>query len=152
MGIGYACWTDLRQKTISNQTNLILFLVGVVICLLKGPGVWMDLVVSLLTAATFALPAFYLKIFGGGDTKLFLALSPFLSGGGVLEVFAASVIWGSILGLILVISKSKLSDFLINMKMLFHKQKPSEQSLHRMPFSIAIAFGFLTHLVLQGAL
>jgi Flp pilus assembly protein protease CpaA len=152
VGLAFSLWSDLKNKTVSNKTNLIIFGVGLLFCLIEGPSQWMDFAISFLTAAAFALPAYYMKIFGGGDTKLFLALSPFLSGGGVLEVFVASVIWGAILGLILVISKSKLSDFIVNLKMLLLKQRPIEQNLHRMPFSVAITFGFLTHLVLQGAL
>jgi prepilin peptidase CpaA len=150
--LGFAVWSDLKSRKISNRTNLIIFAIGILASLLHDPSNALELALSVLTATAIIMPVYILKILGGGDAKLFIALSTFLTPQGVLECFVASLIWGSILGLLIVINKSQLSGFVSNIKMLFYRQKPANETLHKIPFSVAIAFAYLTHLVLRGSL
>ncbi len=152
-GLLYGAIEDLRTKKIKNTTNLAILAVGIIVALspLSKTG-WTDIFISVVYAFALMLPLFFLKVLGGGDVKLFVAVSPLITSSGILYCWVASLIWGSLFGIILIVLNGRLSTFATNMKLIYLKVKPPETSLQKIPFSIALLFGYLTFLLGSGVL
>lgn len=153
LGLLYGAIEDLRTKKIKNLTNILILIVGVLVALspLSTTG-WTDIFISIAYAFALTLPLFFLKVLGGGDVKLFVAVSPLITSSGILYCWVASLIWGSLFGLILIVLNGRLSTFFTNMKLIYFKVKPPEASLQKIPFSIALLFGYLTFILSLGVL
>jgi Flp pilus assembly protein protease CpaA len=151
VGAGFTVWQDLQERKVKNHTIVVLFIVGFVTAFFaEGASGLLNASMSLAVAFLAGLPLYLPRVLGGGDFKLLMALSPFLIWNQVLILVLSSLIWGSILGLFMVILKGKLKSFLANLKMIFLKAKPSEESLHKIPYSVALVFGYLTAIGLKG--
>lgn len=142
---------DLRSRKVHNQIIIaaaVVFLLFLV--LVKGPASLMIAGLSLVTAFVVALPVYMMRIFGGGDFKLFLVLSLLLTWEQVLLTLAASMIWGSLLGIFQVILKGQGKQFLHNLMAMGQRVKIAEEKTHKVPFTIALFFGFLSSLYWSG--
>jgi hypothetical protein len=63
----------------------------------------------------------------------------------------ASLVWGALLGIIRVIVAGKGKLFLQNLLAIIKKNRPADDKLSHVPFTIAIFFGFLTSLSLLAS-
>ncbi len=139
---------DLRSKKVHNQLVIICFAVAIVfMTFAQGSQAVFPAALSMMTAALIIIPLYLLRIVAGGDVKIFLAVSPLLTWEEILITIFASLIWGSILGLVQVILKGQIKSFLANMMMLFHRSKIPSQNVHKIPYTVALFFGFLSSLV-----
>ena len=142
---------DLKTRKINNR--LILFCIPIAllaVALLEGPRavLWMSLPAG-LTALSLGLALFYLNIIGGGDVKLFFALSLTLSPAGAFwSLFYAFPI-GLVLGLLRIIFQGKFKNFLHNMAALLQRVRPDKSKLQTFPFSAALLLGWMTFKVLE---
>lgn len=156
VGAAFCVYQDIRTRKISNQTNLIILCCGIVTVTLSNSlneisliGSLQSVLFSFLLAALISIPVYLVKALGGGDIKLFLALSVYLSINEVITLFVAALVWGTLMGIIKAILDKKHKLFFKNIQSLALKIKPNEEQLTKIPFSVALLLGFLTVLVLQ---
>ena len=136
---------DLRSRKVHNSLVVWIFVLSLAAALLKsGPSVLMQVLISMLAAFVFCLPLYKLRALGGGDLKLMVALGPVMAWGTVGWTLAYSLVWGSILGLVMVIINRQTADFMRNLTSLAMRNPVPRQQLHKMPYTIAILLGFLT--------
>jgi prepilin peptidase CpaA len=151
VGAGVTVWQDLQERKVKNHTTVALLIVGFVTAFFaEGSSGLLNAAMSLAVAFLAGLPLYLPRVLGGGDYKLVMALSPFLMWNQVLILVLSSLIWGSLLGLLMVILKGKLKSFVTNLKLIFMKTKPAEDALHKIPYSVALVFGYLTAIALKG--
>ena len=94
--------TDLRTRTIPNAIPGVLFLAaGVLTALGHHPLGWSQAVLGLVVASCITLPLFRRGWFGGGDTKLMMALGLTLGLQPFLVFCAACAVAGGALALAL---------------------------------------------------
>lgn len=151
LGAGVA--TDLRSRKVSNR----LVIAGVVIGLttmtvLSGWTGFSMALLSMMTALIAILPMYLMKAIGGGDVKLFVAVSTLMNWQTVLISLFASMIWGSVLGILQAVLKGRGKELAHNMMALGLRAKLPETVTHKMPYTVALLFGFLSSLVVQGGL
>ncbi len=144
--------SDLKFKKVKNQTVLAMLLISVVSqLLLHGPSSSFVILSSIATAFIICLPLYLMKIFGGGDFKVLLAVSPLLVWKAVLIIVAASFVWGALLGLIRAIISGQAKNLFQNLIGIISKNNPQPSQLHMIPFTVAFFFGFLSYLSLSRA-
>jgi prepilin peptidase CpaA len=144
---------DLRSRKVHNLLTLLGFVLGLgCVIAIQGLSGFMVAGLSLLTAIAAVLPLYMIKAIGGGDVKLFLAVSVLLNWQQVLIALLGSLVWGSLLGIFQVVLKGEGKAFLHNLLAVFNRAKLPEQKTHKVPFTIALLFGFLTSFVWTGVL
>lgn len=144
---------DLRERKVQNQIVLAGLIVGLVfMTATQGLSGLLISVISFLTAIAAVMPLYLMRIFGGGDAKLFLAVSVLLGWQEVLVTLFASIVWGSLLGVFQVLLKGEGKAFAHNILAIANRAKLPEQKTHKIPFTIALLFGYLSNLVWMGAL
>jgi prepilin peptidase CpaA len=125
-GLGYATWTDLRERIIPNPLNAAIALAAPLWWWACGMHLWPDLAIQLgIAGAVFLLfvGAFAIGAMGGGDVKLIGALGLWL----LPFDFITMIIWMSIGGGVLTV-----------VMMLRHKIRKIEGPLE-VPYGVAIA-------------
>lgn len=141
--------SDLRFRKVANRWIVAMLALSLATQLsfhgLSSLGVVLS---SMATAFVVALPLYLLKMFGGGDFKLLLALSPLLAWKAIITIVAMSFIWGALLGVFRVVLSGEGRQFISNLQGLFQGVRPKSSSLHMIPFTVAFFFGFLTQLTL----
>lgn len=144
---------DLRSRKVSNKLVVAGLIAGLVLMMAtQGFHGFLLAGFSFGTAFIAVLPIYLMRILGGGDIKLFLAVSVLLGWKAVLITLFTSFIWGSILGVVQVILKGEGKAFATNMMALANRAKLSETQVHKIPYTVALFFGFLTSLVWSGGL
>ncbi|PIS11228.1 MAG: hypothetical protein COT73_05110 [Bdellovibrio sp. CG10_big_fil_rev_8_21_14_0_10_47_8] len=144
---------DLRSKKVPNQFVLISAGTAIIFVLVTQglPGLLVS-VLSLMAGAILILPLYLMKAIGGGDLKLFLAVSLLMTWQGVLISVFGALVWGSLLGIFQVALKGEIKAFLHNLLALFQRVKLQETKTHKIPFTVALLLGYLTSLVWGGTL
>lgn len=146
---------DLRSRRIHNSlvlTALIAAFLSVYLIPSSHVGIapWWSPLLSFGLAFLLALPLFGLKVWGGGDAKLFLAVSPLLLWSEIPIFLLMSLAWGVALGLIRALLSGKVHQMLVNLgQVILHRQPVSDKNLTKIPFSIALLFGFIAVLTLR---
>jgi prepilin peptidase CpaA len=144
---------DLKTKKIHNALAVSCAVIALVfVGVTHGSAGYMTALISFATAMVAILPLYLMKILGGGDLKIFAAVSLLMSWQGALVTLIASVIWGSVLGIFMVVMKGQGKAFAMNLMSLAHRVKPESSQLHKVPYSVALLFGFMTHLILSGGI
>ena len=136
---------DLRSRKIHN--NLILFLLPFVLAgvvLIKGPSGLLPAFAGLLTALIIGVPLILMKAIGGGDLKLLAVFGLTVNAAGVFFSFLYALPWALLMGVVKMALDKNLKEFGFNLFFLVKLKKPVSKSLHTIPFSIALIFGWLT--------
>jgi prepilin peptidase CpaA len=144
---------DLRSRKIHNP--LVLALAAVALVVAAALGGWSGLaqaLISFVLAAGLMLPLFYLRILGGGDIKLMLAAALVMSTLAVAETVIFSVAWGALLGICLAVTHGTFLKLLRSTAQVATRHSVPEDTLHRMPFSVALLLGWLSHVAYGGLL
>lgn len=140
---------DLRSKKIHNKLVLAAFALALFSQWLWGGG-WAGLSQGLLAlpaALLITLPLVLLRGLGAGDMKLLMALSPLLLWSQVLWLFFYALIWGGLLGLIRAAASGQLVQLMgRTLALATSPQGQSSNSMQTIPFSVALFFGWLSHL------
>lgn len=144
---------DLRSRKVHNQ--IIIF--GLIVSLIylfafEGFSGALAGLISAMTALVAILPMYLIRALGGGDVKLFVVTAFLMPWQGVLISLFASLVWGSLLGILQILLKGEFKILVTNLTSLFLRVRPQEQNLHKIPYTVALLFGFLTQLSLQGVL
>lgn len=94
------------------------------------------------------LPLVKARIVGGGDLKLMVAFGMATSWPIALSVIVWSLVWGALLGLIRATVAGELPKLLMSTYNVATKNKPPEATLHKIPYTIALMFAWLTVMTL----
>lgn len=100
-------------------------------------------------AFLITFPLFMIKALGGGDIKIFTAFGVAVSTNTTLAVFLYSLFWGSILGILMIVSQKGFRSFSANLFSIVTFKKASAQHLHKMPFAFALFCGWISHLIIS---
>ena len=137
---------DLLSRKIRNRLILVLLPLALGgVFALKGFAGLPSALAGASTAFVLLLPLYALKAIGGGDVKLLMAAGLTLSARGVVLTFFYALPWALLMGAVKMILDGKLRDFALNLYSLARLKKPEPKSLHAIPFSIALIFGYLTY-------
>lgn len=151
--LGAGVVSDLRERKVRNQLVVAGFALGLAfIIFMQGPTGLLVSGLSFVTAIVAVLPLYLLRVLGGGDVKLLLAASVLMNWQEVLITIFGSMIWGSLLGVLQVILKGQGKAFAHNILALAQRVKPSETAVHKIPYTVALLFGYLSSLVWSGVL
>jgi Flp pilus assembly protein protease CpaA len=141
---------DIRFKKIRNPiaVGMLVFTLVIQISLNGASSVGMALA-SFMTAFLICLPLFILRVFGGGDFKLLLAISPLLYWKSIVVIVAAALVWGALLGIFRALLHGQGQSLLGNLYGLLTKSRPHTSQLHMIPFTVAFFFGFMSWITLS---
>jgi prepilin peptidase CpaA len=143
--LGASVIDDLRSRKVQNSLVISIFVVaGWSALLFGGTASAAQILSSMLAAVAFCLPLYLMKAVGGGDFKLLIALSPLMNWSEVGWTVAYSLVWGALLGFVMVLLRKEVGGFLQNMKSLALKNPVKKDNLHKLPYTVAILLGFLT--------
>lgn len=149
---------DLKTRKIPNAFNLSVL--GLCLAFVFVAFGWEGTKWGLISAVlvfSFSLPMVMLGMLGGGDLKLMVAVSVLMHPIAFFWMVGYAMIWACILGVAKAITAKEGKSLLVNTAMIFSKTKPTQESLHKIPFAIALFLGwatqmFLTLLPRSGAL
>ncbi len=149
--LGYSVWEDLRSRKIKNKTVLVSFAICSVMALVLGglPALGWGLV-SVALALLAATPLFMAKVLGGGDVKIFAAVAVLMSAPEVVYTLLASLLWGALLGVLQAVLRGEGKALFHNVLAIFMRSKPQESQLHKIPYSVALLFGYLSQSLAGG--
>jgi prepilin peptidase CpaA len=151
-----AALTDLRARRIPNLlvgTGLIAALVAQVL-LPEGAG-WRSWLLGMLTGFALFLPLYLLRGMAAGDVKLMAAVGAFVGPQSALQIALATCVTGGVMALAFIIYKGRLRDCWLNLwalitpilmravKIPAQATGMPKESVGRMPYAVAIAFGTL---------
>jgi prepilin peptidase CpaA len=144
---------DLRSRKVHNVLFLICVAIALVVTMLVG-GLQALFLAPIGFMAGFAvfLPLVLLNIVGAGDMKLMAAFGIVAGWNAVVAVAVFALIWGAIFGLVQVTLKGQLLQTFRNMLSIASMKERKSIELHKMPFTVAILMGWLSHLTYQGVL
>ncbi len=138
---------DLRSKKIHNKLVLAAFLLAVVSqSVIHGLGALPQAGLAVGAAFFVSLPLVLARALGAGDMKLLMALAPLFLWTDILWMFFYALIWGALLGIIRSMLQGQAGQLVRNTLALTGPNRPDRQSLQSIPFSVALLFGWMTHL------
>lgn len=142
---------DLRTRKVHNWLAVLCLVIG--LCSSVYFEGWYGLQTGLLSAVValaVSAPLFIFKVVGGGDIKIFVAFAASVSWTAALMTGFHSLIWGAIFGLIQALAQKQGIALFSNIMTLAVQRKSEGLSLHKIPFTVALLFGWLTTLKLEG--
>lgn len=142
---------DLMTKKIHNWL-IIASLVIAIACIAYSGSSFFEAGLSFALLFALSAPLFALGALGGGDAKLFMVLSLLMPWSESLNFFFYSMVWGALFGLVRSVLDGKGLLLIKNIFKILKSQNKEEIELQKVPFSIAILFGWLTTLSLGGAI
>ena len=98
------------------------------------------------------LPLVMLKVIGAGDLKLMAAFGAATDWNSVLAVAIFGLIWGAIFGVTRVVISKQAPVLAKNMMQLALFKSTKGIELHTIPYTVALFFGWLTHLLMGNAI
>jgi Flp pilus assembly protein protease CpaA len=146
-------WGDLRSRKISNRLVIATFVVAVAYLSIRGGlGSLGTGLISTVLAFAITLPLYLTKVLGGGDLKIFTAAATLMSWQVVVATAIAALFWGSLLGVLRALLSGQGKSLYHNLfAIVVTRTKPAEQNLHKIPYSVALLFGYLSSFVYLGA-
>lgn len=148
-----AVWTDLRTRKVPNSLILLFTAVAVVsIPAINGWAGFLDASLSAMTAMVCMLPLYLMRALGGGDLKIFVVASLLMSWKVTFLSLLASLVWGALLGVTMVLTRQEWKSFATNMTSLALRNSVQKESLHKIPYTAALLFGFLSALLMERIL
>lgn len=144
---------DLRSRKVHNWLFLSCTALAVIVnFIFYGVSGLNTSLIGFVAGMLALLPLVLAKVVGAGDMKLFAAFGATVGWSAVIDVTIFSLIWGALFGLIQVAVKGQLKETIQNLITLVSTASKKEKNtieLHKMPFTIAIFVGWLSHLVLH---
>ncbi len=146
--------TDLRARKVYNW----MIVAGLALAIIQvlyvfglsalGPALMAGGLALLLT-----LPLVLVGVLGAGDMKLLTVFGIATSYSAVISVTLYSFVWAAIFGLIHAILSGQIVSVGKNMLAISKGQKPQAVTLHKIPFTVAIAVAWGTYVLsLRGGL
>ena len=143
---------DLRTRKFHNWLFLVCVALAALSVLVSAgvAGFPMALLGALAGFAIF-LPLVLMKIIGAGDMKLMVAFGLAAGWDAVLPVAGWGLAWGAVFGVLASIFRGHARTLVYNMVSIVVVRERKGLELQKIPFTVAIMMGWLSHLVLRGA-
>jgi prepilin peptidase CpaA len=150
---GLSLWSDLRSKKISNHLVISCFALSVLFLFLHGGASSLgNGLISTALAFAITLPLYLTKVLSGGDLKIFVAVATLMNWQAVIITAIAALFWGALLGVFRTVLSGQGKALAHNMfAIVIARTKPAEQNLHKIPYSVALLFGYVSSIVYLGA-
>jgi prepilin peptidase CpaA len=144
---------DLRSRKFHNWLFLTCAGIATVVVLVSH-GFWgLPLaVLGFAAGIVVLLPLVLAGMVGAGDMKLMAAFGIAAGWESVFPVALFSLFWGALFGLIQVALGGQMTALLKNIGSIVTGRGRENVQVHKIPFTVAIAVGWLTHLVYAGVL
>ena len=126
----FACYGDLKARTIPNELNIAIALLAIPFWWASGLAPWPHMALQVTVAAlafAFFAGAFALGAMGGGDVKLIGALA----------------LWLPWQGLLLMLVIMSLAGGALTLAMMIRKKLARTEGPLEIPYGVAIAFAGL---------
>lgn len=148
--LGVGVFDDLRSKKVHNKLILILLPIAL---LSQFIGFGLSGIsygaFGFLLALSLTIPMVLAGMLGGGDMKLFSVFALATNMNAAIWVGMTSLFWGALLGIFRAIFLGQGLVLLTNTMGLLRKEKPKEAHLTKIPYTVALLFGWLTYLTFQ---
>jgi prepilin peptidase CpaA len=139
---------DLRSQKVHNKLVIALLIFTFIALLVTGgPYSILPGLVSFSVALMFAIPLTLVRVIGGGDMKIFAVFGLATNISAVIGVAIFSILWGALLGLIRALFMGNFKELLLSTSQLLWVKGESRTEF-KIPYTIALLVGWLTHLTL----
>ncbi len=146
-----ACLTDIKYKKILNWFVVVSFLVVLGYHLMFGhKEILFEGFTGLGMAIILTLPMYLMRAMSSGDLKIFTVFGFSTNVDAVIFTFIASLVWGSILGVVRAIFNKQGNVLWSNFIKIVKLQKPEPHTLHQIPFTVALLAGWFTYVLYTG--
>lgn len=146
-----ACLTDIKYKKILNWFVVISFLVVLGYHLAFGhKEILFEGFTGLGMAIVLTLPMYLMRAMSSGDLKIFAVFGFSTNVDAVIFTFIASLVWGSVLGVVRAIFNKQGNVLWSNFIKIVKLQKPEPHTLHQIPFTVALLAGWFTYVLYTG--
>ncbi len=137
---------DLRSRKVHNELVLVLAAIGAVYTFWMGglTGLGWGLL-SATCAIVVCVPLITTRVLGAGDVKLLAAFGLTVQWSSVLWVVAYSILWGALLGVFRSILRGEGLLLLQNTVKIASRKQVDNSQLQKIPYTVALLFGWLTH-------
>lgn len=138
-----AVYFDLTTAKFPNKFFLFFLALNTALVLILSG--FSGLSVGLLTfsvAVLLMLPVYMIKMLGGGDVKLILALSPLLLLDEFIGFLMMSFVWGGVFGFLRTALGGSVRSLLVNTLFLTKKVTVASE---RIPFTVGILLGWCSY-------
>lgn len=141
---------DMRTRKVRNSIILAAAPISLLTAYLTAgwPGVAAGLI-AFVVAIGMTLPLVLVKALGGGDLKLLAAFALSSQWNIVATTFICSLLWGTLLGLIQAALRGELLQVVKGSASLLVRKAVPTEKMHKVPFTVALFFGWLTALSLN---
>lgn len=147
---------DFRSRKVHNILVIaLLALTAAASLYVRGLGGSMLGLSAMALALALTIPLFALRVFGGGDVKLFAVFALAVEPSAMFYTLIYSFLWGSVFGLTRAALQGHLPVLVRNtVKTASRQQKLQPQELSRIPYTFALFLGWFTYLTMlkTGAL
>lgn len=146
--------TDVRSRKVYNWMVIAGFILALVqVLYFSGVAGLAPAVMAALLGMILTLPLVLIGVLGAGDMKLLMAFGMATSYAAVISVTLYSFVWAAVFGLIHAILSKQIVSVGRNMLALSRGQKPDAVTLHKIPFTVAMAVAWGTFVLsLKGGL
>ena len=140
---------DLRSRKVHNWLVGVLVVVAMAFQLFtQGWAGVQQGALGIGAAMVVGVPLVIFKLMGAGDMKLMLAFGMATSWKTTVAVMVLAIVWGALLGLIRAVVAGEFKKLMLSTYNVALKKAAPSSQLHKIPYTVALFFGWLTHLVL----
>ncbi len=141
---------DLCFKKFHNWLFLTLTLTGIVHLLwFSELTPWQGLG-GFVVGGALMLPLVLMGATGAGDFKFMMCFGLIMGTMTTFEIFVYALFWGALIGVLQALFAGKFGQLISNLSIMFYKLKPTRPQ--KIPYTVAILFGWLTHVQVGGLL
>jgi prepilin peptidase CpaA len=156
LATGILVWAvieDMRTRKFTNRSFLIASALALITALATGGA--REIIPATMgfgAGIVFFLPLVLIGIIGAGDMKLMAAVGILTGWDAVLWTGIYGIVWGGIFGVAQILIRKQGRSLVDNLTSLAVTRSKSGLQLHHIPFTAPLLLGWLSHLVLSGAL
>lgn len=142
---------DLRTRKFHNWLFLTCAAIAfVTIFMLQGPQGLIRSSVGFFAGFFMLLPLVLLKIIGAGDLKLMAAFGAATDWQAVMYVSVYALFWGALFGVIRIVVAKQAPAFARNIVQIALFRSTQGIETHKIPYTIALMFGWMTFALTGG--
>lgn len=139
---------DLCFKKFHNGLFVLLSLAGFGYALLGGPLTLLEALSGFFTGGFLMLPLVLARVVGAGDLKFMMSFATIIGTFATINIIVYSFFWGALIGLLQVLLSGQFQAMLKQLK-----DAPSaNKKTHKIPYTVAILFGWLSYINVGGLL
>lgn len=135
---------DLWARKYSNKLFVFTLTLSLISAFLFSQTPAHHIGISISVAFVVGFSLYAARVFGAGDGKLIIALSPLLAYEQVIWMVALSAIWGLTIGVFQMLYSGMLPKFI---KQVLRLTFPQHRTY--IPYTVALMMGWMSHNVLQ---